>query len=72
MVSRSSTANWSTFSMADGHAEGHTWHDTLTIKAAKDNGAGKASFNWPGGNSKNRDFVWMWDHYRFQNWKPLN
>jgi prepilin-type N-terminal cleavage/methylation domain-containing protein/prepilin-type processing-associated H-X9-DG protein len=63
--------NWSTFSMADGHAEGHTWHDALTIKAAKDNGAGKASFNWPGGNAKNPDFVWMWDHYRFQNRQPL-
>ena len=36
--------NWSTFSMADGHAEGHTWRDAQTIKAAKDNGAGKASF----------------------------
>ena len=57
--------------MADGHAEGHTWHDALTIKAAKDNGAGKASFNWPGGNAKNPDFVWMWDHYRFQNRQPL-
>jgi prepilin-type N-terminal cleavage/methylation domain-containing protein/prepilin-type processing-associated H-X9-DG protein len=63
--------NWSTFSLADGHAEGHTWRDGPTIKAAKDNGAGKASFNWPGGNVKNPDFVWMWDHYRFVEWKPL-
>ncbi len=61
--------NWSTFSFADGHAEGHTWHDTQTIQAAKNNGAGKSSFNWPGGNAKNPDYLWMWDHYRFQNWK---
>lgn len=63
--------NWSTFSYADGHAEGHTWRDGPTIKAAKDSAKGVSSFNWAGGNNKNRDFVWMWDHYRFIDWKPL-
>jgi prepilin-type N-terminal cleavage/methylation domain-containing protein/prepilin-type processing-associated H-X9-DG protein len=63
--------NWSTFSYADGHAEGHTWRDAPTIKAAKDSARGVSSFNWSGGTSKNPDFVWMWDHYRHVEWKPL-
>jgi prepilin-type N-terminal cleavage/methylation domain-containing protein/prepilin-type processing-associated H-X9-DG protein len=63
--------NWSTFSFADGHAEGHTWRDGPTIKAAKDSARGVSSFNWAGGNSKNRDFLWMWDHYRHIEWKPF-
>jgi prepilin-type N-terminal cleavage/methylation domain-containing protein len=63
--------NWSTFSFADAHAEGHTWHDAATIKAARDSANGKDSFYWSGGNSKNRDFVWMWERYRYLEWKPL-
>ncbi len=63
--------NWSTFSFADGHAEGHTWRDAPTIKAAKDNGRGVASFNWPGGKPTNPDYLWMWDHYRFLEWKSF-
>jgi prepilin-type N-terminal cleavage/methylation domain-containing protein len=61
----------STFSFADGHAEAHMWQDSGTIKAATDSAAGQASFYWPGGNSNNPDFVWAWDHYRFQNWTPI-
>jgi prepilin-type N-terminal cleavage/methylation domain-containing protein/prepilin-type processing-associated H-X9-DG protein len=63
--------NWSTFSYADGHAAGHTWRDAPTIKAAKDSAKGVPSFNWSGGNAKNPDFVWMWNHYRFIQWKPI-
>jgi len=63
----------STISFADGHAEGHTWKDPKTIAAATAAAAGNASqsFVWPGGDKSNRDFVWMWDRYRFQNWRPL-
>jgi prepilin-type N-terminal cleavage/methylation domain-containing protein len=63
--------NWSTFSYADGHSDGHTWHDPLTIKAAKDSANGISSFYWSGGGPNNRDFGWMWDHYRHLEWKPL-
>jgi prepilin-type N-terminal cleavage/methylation domain-containing protein/prepilin-type processing-associated H-X9-DG protein len=63
--------SWSTFSYADGHAEGHTWRDAATIKAAQNSARGVSSFNWAGGNVKNRDFVWMWERYRYANWKPL-
>jgi prepilin-type processing-associated H-X9-DG protein len=63
--------NWSTFSFADGHAEGHTWHDPKTIEAARNSANGKDSFYWAGGNAQNRDFVWVYDHYRFANRKDL-
>jgi prepilin-type N-terminal cleavage/methylation domain-containing protein/prepilin-type processing-associated H-X9-DG protein len=63
--------NVSSFSFADGHAESHTWRDPKTIKAAKDSARGIPSFNWAGGNKTNPDFRWMWDHYRFIEWKPL-
>ncbi len=63
----------STLSFADGHAEAHKWVDAKTIKAARDSSNGKSSFFWPGGGegSKNPDFYWMWDKYRFQGWTPL-
>jgi prepilin-type N-terminal cleavage/methylation domain-containing protein len=61
----------STFSFADSHAESHTWRDGETIKAAQNSAKGKSSFNWPGGGKKNPDFRWMWEHYRFIEWKPL-
>ena len=63
--------NWSTLSFADSHAEGHTWRDAATIKAAKDSAAGKISFFWAGGNSKNADFVWLYNRYRHAKWTPL-
>jgi ABC-type glycerol-3-phosphate transport system substrate-binding protein len=53
-------------------ATGNKWVDGATIKAAKDSGAGKDSFYWAGGTSKNPDFRWVWDRYRYVNWKPLN
>ena len=61
----------SSFSFSDGHAESHKWTDPQTIKAATDSANGKSSFYWPGGTKSNRDFVWAWDHYRFEDWKPL-
>jgi prepilin-type N-terminal cleavage/methylation domain-containing protein len=63
--------SWSTFSYGDGHAEGHSWHDANTVKAAKDSAKGISSFYWNGGGSKNTDFVWMWERYRHIEWKPL-
>ena len=62
----------STFSLADGHVESHHWRDPKTIEAARKTGNGDfGGFFWPGGNKLNPDFVWMWDHYRFVDWKPL-
>ena len=63
----------STFSFADGHAESHKWVDAKTIQAAKDSSNGIGSFFWPGGGegSRNPDFQWMWDKYRFEGWTPI-
>ena len=61
----------STLSFVDGHAEAHKWRDPKTIKAATDSSNGISSFFWLGGDKKNPDFVWMWDKYRFQTWRPL-
>ncbi|KAB2660946.1 MAG: type II secretion system protein [Verrucomicrobia bacterium] len=63
--------NFSTFAMSDGHAEGHRWIDPLTIKAAKDSAAGKASFFWNGGGGKNPDFVWVYNRYKWVGWKGI-
>jgi prepilin-type processing-associated H-X9-DG protein len=63
----------SDFSFADGHVEAHKWLDARTIKAATDSANGISSFWWTGGGegSRNPDFYWMWDKYRFQTWRPL-
>ncbi len=63
--------NISSFAFADGHSEGHKWMEASTIKAATDSANGKESFYWTGGNKKNRDFVWVWERYRHEEWKPL-
>ena len=63
--------NWSTFSFADGHSEGHKWVDPGTIKAATDSAKGIESYYWQGGNARNPDFRWMYERYRHQDWKPL-
>jgi len=63
--------NFSTFSFQDGHYEGHKWVDARTIKAAKDSAVGISSFNWAGGGPNNPDFRWVWEKYRYRNWKPL-
>jgi prepilin-type N-terminal cleavage/methylation domain-containing protein/prepilin-type processing-associated H-X9-DG protein len=63
--------NVTTISFADGHAENHGWHDPTTLKAAKDFASGKSVFNWSGGNAKNVDFQWTYEHYKHQKWAPL-
>ena len=64
--------NFSTFAFADGHSQGHKWLDGATIKAARDSAVGISSFYWSGGGTiKNPDFAWVYDKYRFVNWKPL-
>jgi len=64
--------NWSTFSFADGHAEGHAWRDPATVKAATDSANGIESFFWKGGGAKNPDFVWVFNRFRHPDWKPLS
>jgi prepilin-type N-terminal cleavage/methylation domain-containing protein len=61
----------STIGFQDGHAENHKWLDPATIKAARDSGLGRESFNWAGGNARNPDFRWVWDRYRHTKWRPL-
>ncbi len=61
-----------TFAFADTHVESHRWLETSTIKAATDFAKGTGDFYWNGGNVKqNRDFVWVWNHFQWPNWKPL-
>ena len=62
---------WSTFSFSDGHVAGRKWTDPRTIKAAQDAANGIPSLFWQGGDKNNRDFVWVWDGYRFPGWQPL-
>ena len=61
----------STISFADGHADSHHWLENTTIKAATDSANGRPSFNWSGGNNKNRDFVWVYQRYKHAKWAPL-
>ncbi len=64
--------NNTTFAFADGHVETHNWLEASTIKAAKDFATGKQDFSWSGGEiKKNRDFIWMYDKYRWPDWVPL-
>jgi len=62
---------FSTFSFQDGHYEGHKWTEPRVIKAAQDSARGIISFNWAGGGRNNPDFRWVWEKYRYKNWKPL-
>lgn len=55
----------------DGHYEGQKWVEARTIKAAMDSAVGILSFNWAGDGPNNPDFRWVWDKYRYRNWKPL-
>jgi prepilin-type N-terminal cleavage/methylation domain-containing protein len=63
--------SWTSFSYVDGHADGHRWTDAKTIQAGQNAAKGVNSYAWPGGNSSNPDFVWVWNHYRYQEWQPL-
>jgi prepilin-type N-terminal cleavage/methylation domain-containing protein/prepilin-type processing-associated H-X9-DG protein len=61
----------SSFSFADGHAEMRKWVEGSTIKAATDSARGVQSFYWSGGNRNNRDFQWVYQRYKHQNWETL-
>jgi len=63
--------NFSTFSFQDGHYEGHKWVEARTIQAARNSAVGTQSFNWAGGGRTNPDFRWVWNKYRYVNWKDL-
>ncbi|MHB8522821.1 MAG: prepilin-type N-terminal cleavage/methylation domain-containing protein [Limisphaerales bacterium] len=61
-----------TFAFADTHVESHRWLEASTIKASTDFAKGVSDFYWSGGNLKqNRDFIWVWNHFQWPNWKPL-
>jgi len=59
------------FAFLDGHVDFNRWRDPRTLKVAKDLTRGLSAFNAPGGNSKNPDFRWVYDRFRFVGWKPL-
>lgn len=61
----------STLSFVDNHVESHRWLDPRVLEAAQKGGNGQSSFYWPGGNKRNPDYAWMWEHYRFSDWTPL-
>ena len=64
--------DFSTFGYQDGHCDGHRWTDPGTIKAARALASGDRNFfSWPGGGPKNPDFRWVWNRYRFVQWKDL-
>lgn len=64
--------NITTFGFLDGHVESHRWLEATTIKAATEFARGIESFYWAGGNRNNRDFIWVYDHFRHAGWLPLN
>jgi prepilin-type N-terminal cleavage/methylation domain-containing protein len=63
--------DFTTFGYQDGHVDGHRWREATTIKAGRDFAAGRPVFNWSGGGARNQDFRWVWDKYRFVQWKEL-
>jgi hypothetical protein len=47
--------------------ESHRWLEASTIEAVKTH-----THNWATGDvRKNRDFLWLWNHYQYPTWKPL-
>ena len=64
--------NSSTFAFADGHVESHTWRVSSTLEAGKKFAKGVDAFYWNGGDvKKNVDFLWIYNHYRWPNWKLM-
>jgi prepilin-type N-terminal cleavage/methylation domain-containing protein/prepilin-type processing-associated H-X9-DG protein len=62
----------STFAFADGHVEGHSWKNQKLIAAEQQIAKGNFSgFYAPGGDKSDPDYVWIWNGYRLQNWRPL-
>jgi prepilin-type processing-associated H-X9-DG protein len=62
--------NITTIAFADGHVESHAWVKQTTLRQATDFAHGKAG-PLSDGNAKNPDFVWVWDHFKHVDWKPL-
>jgi prepilin-type N-terminal cleavage/methylation domain-containing protein len=60
-----------TFAFLDNHVESHKWLEGTTIKASQDFAKGVGDFYWSGGTKKNRDFVWVWNHFQWPKWHPL-
>jgi prepilin-type N-terminal cleavage/methylation domain-containing protein len=65
----------STFAFADGHIEGHSWKNQQLIAAeqqvSRDATGQLVGYYAPGGDKKDPDYVWIWNGYRLQNWRPL-
>jgi prepilin-type N-terminal cleavage/methylation domain-containing protein len=62
----------STFSFTDGHVEGHSWLNKQLIKSEQEVAVGNfGGYYAPGGDPSDPDFVWIWNGYRYQNWKAL-
>lgn len=65
--------NGSTFGFADGHASSRSWVTENVRDAARRAGSSdNFSFNWPGGNASNPDFVWVHNNYKHQKWQRMN
>jgi len=61
-----------TFAFCDTHVESHRWLEASTLKASTDFANGTSAFYWSGGDvTKNRDFIWIWNHFQWPNWHPL-
>jgi len=65
--------NTTTFAFADSHVDTHNWVEDTTIKAATSFAKGTQAFYWAstGDIKKNRDFVWVYERYKWPDWKPL-
>jgi prepilin-type N-terminal cleavage/methylation domain-containing protein len=61
----------STFAFSDGHVESHKWLEESTIKAATAFARGDANaFYWSAVNpNTNRDLRWVYNKYRYPDWK---
>ncbi len=60
--------NVDTFAFGDGHAEGHKWLDSATVKAGKAAASGSSTgFNFSGPTS-GPDYLFMFNNFRFPNW----
>lgn len=57
--------------LADGHTEFRRWSEASVLKAARDSMSGKSSFNLAGGNSRNPDFMWVYNRFQHLDWRPL-
>lgn len=63
----------STFGLADGHAELHSWSEPETIKSAKAAAEGNfgTAFYFPNGNATSADFRWVYQRYKHTKWQQF-